>query len=61
MNSYMITYPKLKIDILPVKFEYYLNVIFNYRENEYLIAKMSKKINLIKDYILLCELQDKNS
>ena len=57
----MITYPKLKIDILPVKFEYYLNVIFNYGENEYLIAKMSKKINLIKDYILLCELQDKNS
>ena len=33
MNSYEINFPKHKIDILPVKFEYYRNVIFNYCEN----------------------------
>ena len=61
MNSYKITYPKHKTDILPVKFGFYLNVIFNYCEKKYLITKISNQINLIKDYKLLCELQDKNS
>ena len=61
MNSYKITYPKHKTDILPVKFGFYLNVIFNYCEKKYLITKISNQINLIKDYRLLCELQNKNS
>ena len=36
-------------------------MIFDYCENEYLITKVSKQINLIKDYRLLCDLQNKNS
>ena len=61
MNSYLMTYPKHKTDMLPFRFGYYRNVIFNHCENEYLITKVSNQINLIKDYKLLCELQDKNS
>ena len=61
MDCYEISFPKYKIDILPFKFGYYLNVIFEYCENEYLITKVSNQINLIKDYRLLCDLQNKNS
>ena len=61
MNSYEITFPKHKIDISPLKFGYYLNVIFNYCEKEYLITKIWNQVNLIKDYRLLCDLQNKNS
>ena len=61
MNSYEITFPKHKIDILTLKFGYYLNVIFNYCEKEYLITKIWNQVNLIKDYRLLCDLQNKNS
>ena len=61
MNSYEITFPKHKIDVLPLKFGYYLNVIFNYCEKEYLITKIWNQVNLIKDYRLLCDLQNKNS
>ena len=61
MNSYEITFSKHKVDLLPVKFWYYLNVIFNYFEKKYLITKISNQVNLIKDYRLVCGLQDKNS
>ena len=61
MNSHEITFSKHKVDILPVKYWYYLNVIFNYCEKKYLITKISNQVNLVKDYRLLCGLQDKNS
>ena len=61
MNSYEITYPKFNINIFPHQYEYYLNVIFKYCENQYLVTKITKQTNLIKNYRLLCDLQNKNS
>ena len=61
MNSYEITYPKYNIDILPHQYGYYLHVIFKCCEKQYLVTKITKQINLIKNYRLLCDLQNKNS
>ena len=61
MNQYCITYPKYKIDELPFKHKYYLNMIFSYCGKSYLVTKIVYEKNLIKDFRLLCDLQNKNS
>ena len=61
MNNYEISYPKYKIDKVPFKYGFYLNVIFEYCEKEYLITRISNQINLNKNYKLLCDLQNRNS
>ena len=61
MNHYKITYPKHKIDVFPFKYKYYLNTIFNYYEKSYMLIKVVYEKNLIKDYRLLCDLQNKES
>ena len=61
MNQYCITYPKYKIDELPFKCKYYLNMIFSYCGKSYLVTKIVYEKNLIKDFRLLCDLQNKNS
>ena len=61
MNQYGITYPKHKTDVLPFEYKYHLNSIFSYYDDLYLITKISDEKNLIKDFRLLCDLQNKNS
>ena len=61
MNKYEITYSKHKIDILPFECKYYLNTIINYLNESYLVTKIANEKNLIKDFRLLCDLQNKNS
>ena len=61
MNQYCITYPKHKIDVLPFKYKFYLNMIFSYCGKSYLVTKIVYEKNLIKDFRLLCDLQNKNS
>ena len=59
--KHMITYPKHEIDVYPLKYRYYLNMIFNHYEKSYLVTKISYEKNRIKDYRLLCALHNKNS
>ena len=61
MNKYEITYPKHKIDILPFECKYYLNTIINYLNESYFVTKIAYEKNLIRDFRLLCDLQNKNS
>ena len=47
MNSYEISYSKYNINVFPHQYGYYLNVIFEYSENKYLVTKITNQIILI--------------
>ena len=55
------SYHKYNIDVLTIKDKYYLNEIFSYYDNSHLVTKAVYEKNLIKDFRLICGLQDKNS
>ena len=61
MNQYTIAYPKFNIDVIPFKYKYYLNSIFSYYDKSYLLTKVVHEKNRIKDFRLLCDLENKNS
>ena len=47
MNSYEISYSKYNINVFPHQYGYYLNVIFEYSENKYVVTKITNQIILI--------------
>ena len=48
MNSYEISYSKYNNNnVFPHQYGYYLNVIFEYSENKYLVTKITNQIILI--------------
>ena len=61
MIKHAVSYHKYNIDVLTFKDKYYLNEIFSYYDNSHLVTKAVYEKNLIKDFRLICGLQDKNS
>ena len=61
MNSYEISYSKYNNNVFPRQYGYYLNVIFEYSENKYLVTKIANQIILKLKIRDCCDLQNKNS
>ena len=61
MNQYQISYPKHNIDVFPFKYNFYVNIIFTHDDKSYLVTKIVYEKNLVQDFRLLCDLQNKNS